>query len=198
MDASKPFVCAYLAWEESDLQVGLRRTLRVCGAPAVVLLDPLGGFIEDLSSTRPDEAEAQIRRIAASFPRSETLRRLPDAAGTPWDWIRGRIAELGSDDYERRERATQELGSLQVSLRTAILEAKESADPEVRMRAEQIEKTDGPPSRAGLGDITVDIVVQWLEKGVKPYWIKRQIQKKQATFSLTTDDLKRRRPDGEK
>lgn len=100
MDASKPFVCVYLAWDDSEVQAGLRRTLRVCGAPAIVILDSGGRFLESAASTCPDELEAQLRRVARSHPHAAALRALPEARGTPWDWIRQRIADLGSDDFE--------------------------------------------------------------------------------------------------
>ena len=39
--------------------------------------------------------------------------------------------------------------------------------------------------------IGVDVVVEWLQKGVKEYWIVRQIKKKDAVFHLSTADMKR-------
>lgn len=196
MNASEPFVRVCLVWDDSDLQVGLRKTLRVCGTPAVLILDSNGRFVENLASTRPEDVEAQLQRIGNSSSRADALRALPDSPGTPWDWIRERVAELGSDDFEVRARASEELARLQGALRTAVEEASRSGDAEVRARAEELKSAEDPPKRTASGPISLDTVVEWLEKGVKPYWVRRQIQKRGATFSLTDEDVARLRRAG--
>lgn len=149
--------------------------------------------MEDMESTRPEEVEAQMRRIAGSSPAA--LRALPEAGGTPWDWIRERIATLGSDDFERRQRASDELAKLQAALKLAIEEASRSVDAEVRARAEELQE-ERPSQRDGSGDVSLETVIEWLEKGVKPYWIRRQVMKKGWTFSLTDDNVARLREAG--
>lgn len=48
-----------------------------------------------------------------------------------------------------------------------------------------------PVSLLAEEPIGVDVVVEWLQKGVKEYWIVRQIKKKDAVFHLSTADMKR-------
>ncbi len=182
-----------LTWDDSGFQTGLRRTLRVTGAPSVRFLAPNGGWIEDLHSTRPEEVEAQMRRVARSNPR--LAQALPEAGGTPWDWIRERVADLTSDDVETRQRASEELARLQGALRLAVEEAARSADAEVKVRAEELQ-AEKPSPRPPSDNVTLGTVFEWLEKGVKPYWIRRQIQRKGWTFSLTEEDVSRLREAG--
>ncbi len=165
------------------------------GAPTVRFLDSGGRWIEDLESTRPEDVEAQMRQVARSHPRAGALRALPDSPGEPWDWIRERVADLGSDDFETRQRASEKLAVLQRALRAAIDEASRSEDAEVRARAEEL-RDEKQPRPAGSDPIDQEIVIEWLQRGVKTYWIRRQIQKKGATFSLTEVDVERLRKAG--
>lgn len=48
-----------------------------------------------------------------------------------------------------------------------------------------------PVSLLAEEPISVDVVVEWLQKGVKEYWIVRQIKKKDVVFHLSTADMKR-------
>ncbi|GEM_PF-7004572 len=53
-----------------------------------------------------------------------------------------------------------------------------------------------PVSLPAEEPIGVDVVVEWLQKGVKEYWIIRQIKKKDAVFHLSTADMKRLKEEG--
>lgn len=47
------------------------------------------------------------------------------------------------------------------------------------------------PASLSAEEITVDLVVEWLQKGVKEYWIVRKLKKDGAVFRLSTADVKR-------
>lgn len=190
VDASKWFICIRHVWNESPVQQKLRRTLRVTGAPTIVLAEPGGEYVDRLTTTDPREVEAQLRRIMSTLGRARMLRTLPANEDGPWEWIRQRIEDLGSDECEVRQRASDDLARLANSLREALRTAEKSLDPEVAARATDLRKG---PSRAqgSSNEITVDVVIEWLQKGVKEYWIIRKIQDKGCTHSLADADLKR-------
>ncbi len=189
VEAAKGYMCVYLAWDDSPFQTKLRHALHVTGAPSVVFATSSGEFIDRLSSIDPREAETQILEVSGALARTRVLRSLPGGEGAPWNWIRERIEDLGSEDYETRQRAADDLGRLADSLRASIQAAKSSLDPEVAARAKALEGERHASSGAS-DSVTVDVVVDWLQKGVKDFWIIRKIHDKGWTFTLTDADLK--------
>lgn len=101
----------------------------VKGFPTVLILGAKGEVLERVCGVR---SAAEWRTILS---RHSPQRRLQDAPEELKAWIARRVEQLGSDDWEVRERASKELAQLKAALDAALDRAVRSDDPEVRARA---------------------------------------------------------------
>src|SRR5262245_50950385 len=70
-------------------------------------------------------------------------------SGAPQKVVKRLIDQLGSERFEDREQATQELSKLGRAALPSLKEATKSPDAEVRRRAQQlVEQLEPPPARS--------------------------------------------------
>lgn len=107
------------------------------------------GLWDDLLGPDRRKAATALRQFLATAPdQVEYLRsRLPKPDGATAARVKQLVAAFGSDDFDTRQSATDELVKIGPAALPAVHEAAKSSDPEVQYRAEQVLKrlgSDGP------------------------------------------------------
>jgi WD40 repeat protein len=132
---------AALVWDVARLKLTRPEAEKLTVAQLAALWDDLAG------EKAADGYQAIGRAVAAGTQAVAPLReRLEQLAGVDSKRIAALIADLDADDFETREKATKELGTIGVKAVPALRKALDgSPSAEVRQRAEGLlKKLDGP------------------------------------------------------
>jgi hypothetical protein len=132
-----------LVWDLAGLKLPRREAAKLTPAQLETLWD-------DLASDKAAQAYRALGRAVAAAPQAAALlgERLRQAAGVDGKRIARLIADLDSDEFDTREKATKELEAIGNRVVPALKKALEgSPSAEVRQRVEGLlKKLDGPGS----------------------------------------------------